>query len=125
MIAVLPLVLALQVQVRIGVGDDRDRKAKDKVPAVEEIQDEAERADSARRRAPRRIPLTDELRTSAFKDPTAHDLLLRARLARLTQDSLLVSYDAKTYQRISAGLGFKAIGRDRLLFRHEDASHVQ
>ena len=125
MLAVLPLVLALQVQVRIGVGEDKDRKAKQKAPSVEEIQDEAERADSARGRVPRRIPLTAALRASAFKDPTARDLLLRARVARLTQDSLLVSYDAKTYQRISAGLGFKAFGRDRLLFRHEDASHVQ
>ena len=127
MMALLPLALAFQVQVRIGIGDDKDKKAKakDKAPTADEIMDEAERADSARKKAPRRIPLTDALRASAFKDPTARELLLRARVARLTQDSLLVSYDAKSYQRISVGLGFKAIGRERLLFRHEDASHVQ
>ena len=41
------------------------------------------------------------------------------------QDSGLQSYDAKTYQRISVGLGFKAIGRNRLLFRTEVASRVR
>jgi len=50
---------------------------------------------------------------------------LRARAARLTQDSSLVAYDAMAHQRISAGLGFSKIGRDRLLFRHESAARIQ
>jgi len=62
---------------------------------------------------------------TAFKDQTAKMTLLRARAARLTQDSSLVAYDAMAYQRISAGLGFSKIGRDRLLFRHESAARVQ
>ena len=125
MIALLPLVLAVQVQVRVGVGDDKHRKARDTIPAAEDRRDDDEHGDARHRGPPRRIPLTDELRASAFKDPMARALLLRARVARLVQDSLLVSYDAKSYQRISAGLGFKAIGRDRLLFRTESASRVQ
>jgi hypothetical protein len=61
---------------------------------------------------------------SAFKDPGARDLLLRAREARLTQDSSLTGYDASAYERMSVGMGFKHIGRDRLLMRSEQASHV-
>jgi len=54
--------------------------------------------------------LTPELIASAYKDRDARDLLLHARRARLIQDSALVSYDANSYQRVSAWLGF---GRDR------------
>ena len=43
----------------------------------------------------------------------------------MRQDSSLQSYDAKTYQRISVGLGFRAIGRDRMLMRTEVASRVR
>jgi len=61
---------------------------------------------------------------SAFKDSRARDLLLQARAARLTQDSSLTGYDASTYERMSVGMGFKRIGRDRLLMRAERATHV-
>ncbi|MBW7932355.1 MAG: hypothetical protein H3C62_01835, partial [Gemmatimonadaceae bacterium] len=77
------------------------------------------------REPPRRIPVTDEMRRTAFKDATARDLLLRARSARLRQDSLLVSYDARTYQRFSVGMGLRAFGRDRVIMRHEDISNVR
>lgn len=77
------------------------------------------------REAPRRIPVTDELRRTAFKDAAARDLLLRARKARLVQDSLLTSYEARTYQRFSVGMGLRAFGRDRVLMRHEDVSQVK
>jgi len=43
----------------------------------------------------------------------------------MRQDSALLSYDATAYQRMSAGLGFRAFGRDRLLFRTENASRVR
>ena len=43
----------------------------------------------------------------------------------MAQDSSLQSYDAKTYQRISVGLGFRAIGRERLLARTEVSSRVK
>jgi hypothetical protein len=82
--------------------------------------------DSTRREGhtPRRIALTPELERSAFADATARTLLARARVARLAQDSALRAYDAKTYQRLSVGMGFRRIGRDRLLMRIENASKV-
>jgi hypothetical protein len=76
-------------------------------------------------RKPPRIPVSDALKASAFKDSGARALLERARAARMQQDSLLTSYDATTYQRISVGIGVKAFGRTRVLFRHENATHVQ
>src|SRR5437762_9408363 len=72
----------------------------------------------------RQIPVTPALIASAFKDAPAKDLLLRARAARLAQDSALTGYDANSYERMSVGMGFKRIGRDRLLMRGERASHV-
>ncbi len=77
------------------------------------------------RREPRRIPVTPELLRTAFDDSTARTLLLRARRARLEQDSALVAYDAMSFQRISAGMGIGSFGRDRLIFRHEAATHVR
>jgi hemolysin secretion/activation protein ShlB/FhaC/HecB len=94
------------------------------LPLVLTLQGAAPVPDTGRR-APRRAPVTDALRASAFKDVRAKDLLERARVARLQQDSLLLSYDATAYQRISVGLGVKAFSRSRLLFRHEEATHVQ
>ncbi|HEU4564124.1 MAG TPA: hypothetical protein VFS05_05735, partial [Gemmatimonadaceae bacterium] len=77
------------------------------------------------RRPPKRLAVTAEHLASAFRTPAARTLLERVRAARMTADSTLVSYDAKGYARISAGLGFKKIGRDRLLFRHETAARVR
>ncbi|MGH7653826.1 MAG: hypothetical protein ACREN6_04100 [Gemmatimonadaceae bacterium] len=121
----LPIALAFQVQVGVSVGSDSAEKARQKLQRAEM---EAQSESGAPPRRPRtfhRIPLTDALRASAFKDPAARTLLLRARVARLQQDSALASYDATTYQRISAGLGFKVFGRDRLAMRAEESSHVQ
>lgn len=73
----------------------------------------------------RRIPVTPELLRTAFDDSMARTLLLKARKARLEQDSALVSYDATSYQRISAGLGIGSFGRDRLMFRHEAVTNVR
>ncbi len=121
----LPIALAFQVQVSVSVGADSAEKARGKLQRAEsEAQSEAG-APPRRPRTFHRIPLTDALRASAFKDPAARDLLLRARVARLKQDSALASYDATAYQRVSAGLGFKAFGRDRLAMRAEESSHVQ
>jgi hypothetical protein len=82
--------------------------------------------DSVRRqiRLAKKLPITPAITASAFKDPAARDLLLRAREARLSQDSSLTGYDANAYERMSVGMGFKHIGRDRLLMRSEQASHV-
>ena len=86
--------------------------------------DSASRRDGTSRRV-KRIPVTDHHRATAFRDPRARELLLGARRARLSHDSALRAYDATTYQRISAGLAFKAIGRERLIFRHENSTHVR
>lgn len=79
----------------------------------------------SRRRPPKRIPVTAEHLRTAFRSPLAKSLLERARVARMAQDSALVSYDATAYLRVSAGMGFSKIGRDRLLFRHENVTRVQ
>lgn len=121
----LPIALAFQVQVSVSVGSDSAEKTRQKLQRAEaEAQSEAG-APPRRPRTFHRIPLTDALRASAFKDPAARSLLLRARVARLQQDSALASYDATAYQRISVGLGFKAFGRDRLAMRAEESSRVQ
>jgi hypothetical protein len=75
-------------------------------------------------RAPKRDSVTAEHLATAFHG-SARDILLLARAARMRQDSALQSYDATTYQRVSAGLGLGRIGRDRLAFRAEQATHVQ
>jgi hypothetical protein len=82
--------------------------------------------DSVRKeiRLAKKLPITPAIMASAFKDPGARDLLLRAREARLSQDSSLTGYDANAYERMSVGMGFTRIGRDRLLMRSEQASHV-
>src|SRR5712671_8225845 len=82
--------------------------------------------DSVRKeiRLARKLPITPAVLATAFKDPGARELLLRARAARLTQDSTLTGYDASAYERMSVGMGFKRIGRDRLLMRSERAAHV-
>ena len=77
------------------------------------------------KKAAKRIAVTVEHLATAFKDAPARDLLLLARAARTRQDSALQAYDATTYQRISAGLGFTKFGRDRLAFRSEQATHVR
>ena len=113
----LPLILvtapaAAQVQVKVN----RD--------------EQSIRTDSVSRRRPerdsvRRIPVTAEHLATAFKSTRARELLLGARKARLSHDSALRAYDATTYMRMSAGLSFKAIGRERLIFRHENATRVR
>ena len=77
------------------------------------------------RKPPKRIDVTAEHLASAFKDASARGILLLARDARLRQDSALASYDATTYQRVSAGVGFAKFGRERLAFRSEDATRVR
>jgi hypothetical protein len=77
------------------------------------------------KKPPKRIEVTDSHRATAYKDPAARDLLMLARDARTRQDSALLAYDATTYQRVSAGVGFTKFGRDRLAFRSEQATHVR
>lgn len=69
-------------------------------------------------------PVTAGLLATAFKDERARTLFTDARTARMRQDSSLQSYEAFAYERMSVGLGFKRVGRDRLLMRSERASRV-
>jgi hypothetical protein len=89
------------------------------VPAADSAASQGE----ASRRQPRRQPLTPELEASAFADSRARTLLFRAREARLAQDSALRSYDARSIQRLTLGLGIRR-GFDRILFRGESASRI-
>ncbi len=124
MLSVVALSLALQVSVRVGpTREDSIRQRRRDSLAV--IIEESIRNASRDRRPARRDSVTPELERTAFRDDGARELLLRARVARLQQDSSLQSYDARTRQRISVGLGFRAIGRDRMLMRSEVASRVR
>ncbi|MEP6491959.1 MAG: ShlB/FhaC/HecB family hemolysin secretion/activation protein [bacterium] len=95
-----------------------------RVPVVRDSVGDSVTAKGRRRKGIRKAVTTEDQAT-AFKDATAKTTLLRARVARLSMDSALLAYDAMSYQRISAGLGFSKIGRDRLLFRHESAARVR
>lgn len=118
----LLVALLLQVQVDASVKRDSADAKRKSVNVSVTIKSEN---DSAGRRKPKRIPVTPEHMRTAFKSALAQTLLERARAARLAQDSALMSYEATAYQRISAGMGFSRIGRDRLLFRTENVTNVK
>jgi hypothetical protein len=69
--------------------------------------------------------VTPALEQSAFADAPARSLLIRARVARLAQDSALRSYDAKSYQRINVSMGVRRTGLERLMFRGDNVARVQ
>jgi len=134
-LALLAAAVFAQSSVTVQVGtarqDSIDRARRDSIAYRREQRRDSLRAhresrDSLRQqiRATRQLPITPAVVASAFKDARARDLLLRARAARLTQDSALKGYVSNGYERISVGMGFKRIGRDRLLLRGERASHV-
>jgi hypothetical protein len=109
----------------VTIGSRRDRR--DTLTVVKDSTDSIVVGEHGRRRhiSARRLPVTAQAMATAFRDPAARTLLLRARAARMSQDSALLGYDATTYQRISAGMGFSRIGRDRLIFRTENVSRVR
>jgi hypothetical protein len=135
MLTLLAAVVVAQSTVNLQIGTDKkDSVAKAKSDSIDFVRDQ--RRDSLRARArvrdsvrkaarlAKRPPITPAILASAFKDARARELLLRARSARLNQDSTLTGYDANAYERMSVGMGFKKIGRDRLLMRSERAAHV-
>lgn len=136
MFALLTALVMAQTSATITIGgkpklDSAAVKARDSAAVRRElvrdsVRAAARREDSthiARRRA-KQIAVTPALLASAFKDPQARTLLTMARAARLDQDSALMGYDATSYERMSVGMGFKRIGRDRLLMRAERAARV-
>ncbi|MFN8670268.1 MAG: ShlB/FhaC/HecB family hemolysin secretion/activation protein [Gemmatimonadaceae bacterium] len=128
MLVSLTLALALQ-QVTVRVGTAKPPTAADSARTAATRDSirfkRLERRLDRERRPPRRTALTPELERNAFADATARTLLLHARQARLGQDAALVSYDARAYQRLSLGLGVRAVGRERLFFRSESVSRVR
>jgi Haemolysin secretion/activation protein ShlB/FhaC/HecB len=135
MLALLAALVFAQSHVAIQVGEEKQdsvaRAKRDSIAFRRDQRRDSLRAhervrDSVRReiRVAKRLPVTPAVMASAFKDPGARDLLLRACEARLSQDSSLTGYDANAYERMSVGMGFTRIGRDRLLLRSEQASHV-
>src|SRR4051812_17915531 len=135
MLALLAVAVFAQSSISLQIGKEaQDSVAKHKRDSIAYRRDQ--RIDSLRARQrdrdsvrqevrlARRLPTTAAVLASAFKDRGARDLLLRAREARLNQDSSLTGYTADAYERMSVGMGFKRLGRDRLLMRTERASHV-
>src|SRR3954463_2575927 len=134
MIALLAAVVFAQsatIQISPGKKDSASRARMDSIAVRREVRHDSLRAgrharDSSRHdiRLARKLPVTPAVWATRVRDPAAKELLLRAREARLTQDSTLTAYDANAYERLSVGMGFKKIGRNRLLLRSERASHV-
>jgi hypothetical protein len=135
MLSLLAAIVFAQSSVTLQIGKDKqDSVARAKRDSIAYRRDErrdsmaakARVRDSLRKavRIAKRPPVTPAILASAFKDSRARDLLLHAREARLIQDSTLTAYDASAYERVSVGMGFKRIGRDRLLMRAERATHV-
>lgn len=118
----LLVALAMQVKVSAGVMPDTTGGKGKSVGVEIAIGSSAEEKQS---RKPKRVPVTAEHLRTAFRTPLARAILERARKARMAQDSALISYDATAYMRMSAGMGFSRIGRDRLMFRHENATRVR
>jgi hypothetical protein len=102
-------------------------QARPATPATPQASDQAGFvvSDTVRGRRTRRLVVTPEHMRTAFKSPVAKTLVDRARRMRIAQDSALMSYDATTYLRVSAGMGISKFGRERLIFRHENATQVK
>lgn len=79
----------------------------------------------ARWKEARRIPLTPELESSAYRDSHARELVQGARRARLQQDSTLVAYDETSHERLTVGLGVGRASREKLFLRTETAARVR
>lgn len=122
----LALALLLVVQQGSVKRDSVRRAVRDSIRSEVDVAYEVSaRRERDRDRETRRLPVTPELERSAFKDDQARSLLLDARRARLQQDSSLQSYDATTHQRMSIGFGFRAVGRNRTLWRSETVTRVR
>lgn len=133
MYALLTAVVLAQTTISVGAGGKASDSASGARREAAEVRRQA--YDSVRRkvrddsseiraRRARLIPLTPALMASAFRDARAGTMLAMARQSRLEQDSALRGYDAQTYERMSVGLGFRKIARERLLMRMERTARV-
>ena len=103
----------------------RERARADSIARVREATRGARDSVRAARRRARVIPVTAEHLRTAFADPRAQTTLLRARAARVADDSALLGYDAKARERASVGMALTRLGRERLLARYERVVRVQ
>lgn len=120
------LALAIAVLLQVGAPAQTPAPA---APSPTKRDSTREKHDHEHRHRPdrpaKRVPVTAQHLATAFKDGSARAVLLLAREARTSQDSALRSYDATTYQRMSAGVSFTKLGRERLAFRNESATKVR
>lgn len=106
------------------------QRARDTVPdsirsILREINSEARQVGRAAYDSARpRIVVSDDALASAFADERARDILTRARIARLEQDSALSSYRAIGTQRMSFGAGVRRLGLEKLLFRGDNVARI-
>jgi hypothetical protein len=127
LVAALPLVVFAQgVTINVGGGP----APADSARISQVMSDSAYRAriarDSIRRaqRTERTVVPTAEHLATAFADEGARRLLEQARVARLTQDSLLRSYSATVNERATVGVALRQFARERIFFRYERAARV-
>ncbi|MEP6765009.1 MAG: hypothetical protein ABJB66_11885, partial [Gemmatimonadaceae bacterium] len=85
-----------------------------------DLSKERAKNDTAHRRE-----LARQAEPTAFADSGAKNLLERARIAREQQDVALRSYSATTTQRMSAGMGVRHVGLEKLLWRGDNVSKVE
>lgn len=119
------LLLATTLLLQVAPAPRAQPPVADTTPVIADSAAAGDSVRRARQERTRRIPVTAEHLRTAFQDEGARTLLTRAREARTRQDTALMAYDATTYQRISAGLGIRRFGRERLLFRQEQATRVR
>ncbi|MGH7617887.1 MAG: ShlB/FhaC/HecB family hemolysin secretion/activation protein [Gemmatimonadaceae bacterium] len=81
--------------------------------------------DSTKRRVAERRAVTAEVLRSAFHDERARELIGRARLARVAQDSSLENYDARVRERLTARMAIGQHGPERIMYRQESSYHVR
>ncbi len=121
MITLLSALVLLQQPI-ISVSTDTEQVSRDSTHNMEAMRDSVRRA---KMRAMHDVVVTPEMMATAYKDPQARELIARARVARLEQDSTLTSYDATARERITAGMSLSSGGPEKLLLRSETASRVR
>ncbi len=139
MYALLAALVFAQSSVNISVGgklndstkaamerrtDSLRMRREERMDSIMSVRERGGDSTEIKRRKAKQIALTPVLAANAFRNSRAKDLLAAARDARLQQDTTLTGYDATTYERMSVGVGFKRIGRNRLLMRAERSAHV-
>lgn len=123
--------LLLLAAVVLAAPLEAQRRGRDTVPdSVRVLLREVNRAASNAGRAAWdsariRVEVSEADMSSAYADPVARQIIARARVARLSQDSALQSYRAVATQRMTLGLGVRRLGLEKLMFRGDNVSRVE